>query len=574
MEFLTQILHSSLSYLIPSIILLGLLIFVHELGHFAVAKYFKVRVEVFSLGFWKKIYQFKRGDTTYCISLVPLGGYVKMYGDDPTAEIPESEKKHSFLHKPVGQRIAIVLAGPLMNLFFAAFVFLVIAFVGEDFAKPIVGDITPSSVAARVGFQSGDQIVSVDGETVKTWSDFQSYVEKRANEKIEIALQRESTEKEVLTVTPTLIDNPNVLSTERKVGWIEGLQATSSASLVAVSSPDSVLGKAGLPVLSLLEKINGRDVRFLRHLPQIVFEEIKAKNSLELSLRELSENLDFKDSKKISIGSDVVNQILSAKIAADPSWQLSSSNALELLGIEPSSLYISSVQPGSPAEKAGLKRGDRLVSIGGKTLTEWEQVIELVKTYDPSGTPLQIEIRRNGEVMAFSLIPKLTELMTVQGKEERRYAIGVKPALMSAFPDPVVVSANSLGEGLAKAWKDTVQGTQLVSVMFLRLIQNEVSSKNIGGILSIGEVAGKSFQEGISQFLKMMAILSINLFLINLLPVPILDGGHLVFFSIEALRGAPLSMRKMEIAQQVGLIILMSLMLYAFFNDVTRFLSW
>jgi regulator of sigma E protease len=143
------------------IILLGLLIFVHELGHFLVAKYYKVRVEVFSLGFGKKLFSFRRGETEYCIAALPLGGYVKMYGDDPSAEVSEADRRGSFLHKPVGQRIAIILAGPLMNLLFAFVLYTAIAMMGERAIFPGLGDIDSKSMAATIGFQSGDTVLEV-----------------------------------------------------------------------------------------------------------------------------------------------------------------------------------------------------------------------------------------------------------------------------------------------------------------------------------------------------------------------------------------------------------------------------
>ncbi|MCB0363080.1 MAG: site-2 protease family protein, partial [Bdellovibrionales bacterium] len=141
MDIILNWLHSGLSAIGPFLILLGLLIFVHELGHFLVAKWCGVKVEVFSLGFGKKILKYRRGETTYCISMIPLGGYVKMYGDDPTAEIPPEEKARAFLYKPVAQRIAIVLAGPLMNFFFAIPLFMAVGLNGEQVPGPIAGDI-------------------------------------------------------------------------------------------------------------------------------------------------------------------------------------------------------------------------------------------------------------------------------------------------------------------------------------------------------------------------------------------------------------------------------------------------
>jgi len=189
------------------IVLLGLLIFVHELGHFLVAKYFKVRVEVFSLGFGPKLFKFKRGDTVYAISAIPLGGYVKMFGDDPTAEIPADQKRFSFTSKPVGQRIAVVLAGPIMNLFFAIVLFSGVASLGEQALAPKIGDVEPQSDAFQAGFRSGDSVISVGGEKIRTWDEFQHVVEANADHTLSIAIQHadvaaQETPPETLQVMP------------------------------------------------------------------------------------------------------------------------------------------------------------------------------------------------------------------------------------------------------------------------------------------------------------------------------------------------------------------------------------
>ena len=173
MDTLISLVQQSFEFVIPLIILLGALIFIHELGHFLVAKYYGVRVETFSLGFGKKILKYKHGDTTYCISAIPFGGYVKMFGDDPNVEISEEEKSYSFLHKPVGQRIAVVVAGPLMNLFFAFFLFMAIAILGDKKPLPIIGSIQPDSPILQLGIDAGDKVVKVGNKNVKTWKEMQ-----------------------------------------------------------------------------------------------------------------------------------------------------------------------------------------------------------------------------------------------------------------------------------------------------------------------------------------------------------------------------------------------------------------
>ena len=258
---------------VPFVILLGLLVFVHELGHFLVAKFFGVRVEVFSLGFGKKLFSRKYGDTTYAISLIPLGGYVKMFGDEPQAEVTEAEKKFSFTHKPLHQRFLVVLAGPAMNFFFAILVFTVMAFVGEQMLQPVLGDIDTSTAAYRFGFRSGDKIVSINNVPVKTWEQAQRAIENHAGQEVTFRVAREKTNQELqVNATPIIGRNKNVISHRTWVGEIEGLVTTSRSATVAVPSPESVAGKAGLQTGDTVISINGKPINNWRNLVQFMHE--------------------------------------------------------------------------------------------------------------------------------------------------------------------------------------------------------------------------------------------------------------------------------------------------------------
>jgi regulator of sigma E protease len=167
----------------------------------------------------------------------------------------------------------------------------------------------------------------------------------------------------------------------------------------------------------------------------------------------------------------------------------------------------------------------------------------------------------------------MTQLMNSKGQEEKRFTIGIVSGFFPTGPDPVFYRVKDLGQMLTTGLQETYNWSEYVVMSLVRLFQGEVSAKNVGGVITIGRVASHSFAAGFSVFLRTMAIISINLFLLNLLPVPVLDGGHLVFYSIEALQGAPLSMRKMEMAQQIGLMLLMFLMVFALFNDITNFFT-
>jgi len=572
MDSIINSLQGTLVNIVPVVVLLGLLIFVHELGHFLVAKYYKVRVEVFSLGFGPKLFKFKRGDTVYAISAIPLGGYVKMFGDDPTADVGTDQKQFAFTHKPVGQRIAVVLAGPLMNLFFAIALFAGVAGLGEQALAPKLGDIDQDTAAYAAGFRSGDTVLSVGtapgtNVAVKTFDEFQHAIEANADKSlsVEVARAEDPNKHEAVQVTPRLAPNKNVLSWARQVGEVDGISASSRASVVGVRDPQSAAAKAGLKTGDIIQSINGAKISRWREL----IEQLAKNNSGTLELEAERGLLDEKppanpQTQKVSLAiPEAVKGQAPDKILA-------------ALGIEFPELFLANVEKGSPAETAGLKRGDRLIAIDEQPVQNFDQVVSTIRAFgqkekDAKTASLAMTVQRDGQEMKVMVAPNMKERMNPHmGKEERRYEVGIRPLIVEAPPASIDLQFSNpvaaLERGLSQTWK----WTNLTILSFWRLIQNEVSPKNIGGLISIGQMAKRSWQVGPAQFLNVMAIISINLFILNLLPVPVLDGGHLVFYSIEALRGAPLSMRKMEIAQQVGLVLLLGLMVFALFNDVSR----
>lgn len=552
MEIVITLLNKILSGFVPFVILLGVLIFIHEFGHFIIARLCGVRVEVFSLGFGKKIFQHKRGDTNYCVSIIPLGGYVKMFGDQPGTEISEEDKKYSFTHKNVWQRISIVLAGPLMNFFFAIFIFGIVAFVGEDYRTTKVGDLPTDSKAYAAGFRSGDRIRSVNGAEVNTWEEFEAKLANLQNTQALIDIQRgETAEKTALKVDVTSKANPNVLSTKPTVGDIEGLSPMSKAALIGVQK-DSPLATLGLKTGDRVTAINGQKILYWRDL-----EPALEKQSPQQALQ-----IDFERAPMVE-GTKSETMSMTLAPMALPKY------TFDTLKLESADLYLGAIIEGTPAKTAGLMPGDRLMQINETKIEKWDDVIGTVKSYDGK-EPLKVQVLRGTELLKMNIVPQMISQMTAGGTEDKRYTIGVAPFINYAMPELVEVrTSNPL-----KALKIGTQRTWDVSVMtvmsFVRLFQGRVSPKNIGGVISIGQAASETFKIGISPFLRMMGLISVNLFILNLLPIPVLDGGHLLFYSIEALKGAPVSMKKMEIAQQVGLVLLMSLMVFALFNDFTR----
>lgn len=554
MELIIGYVHQGLQFIIPLIILLGLLIFVHEMGHFLVAKYFGVRVEVFSLGFGKKLFKKRRGDTEYAISVIPFGGYVKMFGDELGTEIPEEEKKFAFNHKPVSQRIWIVLAGPLMNFFFAILLFMMIALVGEDIVGTTVGDLSPHSVAYQSGFRTGDKILSVNGVAVETWDELQAQVQSNKNKAISLNVASAAGETRSFEATTVTSENKNVLSDDLYVGEIPGLNFTFRATGVGISDPNSLAAKAGIKTGFLIQSVNGKPVQKWADLLATIESEEKNKTAFL--------NLAFtatEDSKTpISLDLPFVHDGTDA------------STILKNAGIEPSDLYVSKIVENSAAAKAGLKENDRILAINGTEINFWEDLVSRVQKYSPEQDPLQLKVLREGQVLELAIRPEITTQQDHAGKDKNVYALGIMTSMILAPPQTVRIKTSNPFKAAYIGLQKTLHWSKATALSFLRLIQNRVSPKSIGGPIMIGQLASKTFQIGLSAFLKIMAIISINLFVLNLLPVPILDGGHLLFYVIEALRGAPLSMKKLEIAQQIGLVLLMGLMVFALFNDITR----
>ncbi len=538
MQYFTGLIHQGFSFAGPLIILLGVLIFVHELGHFLVAKFFGVRVETFSLGFGRKILKKKFGDTVYCISIIPFGGYVKMYGDDPSTPIPVEEQKYSFTHQKVIPRIAIVLAGPFMNALFAVFLFSVIAGIGEEAIQAKLGDISTGSAAYTAGFRSGDVIDRVNGQSVERWEQVKKSIEENTGKTVEFDILRNSQPTHVAAV-PVSTVNKNVLSTKDVVGDIDGFTYLMKGPGIGITDPTGSAAQAGLKTGDVIRKVNGVEID---------------------SWNELTDQL--KSDAKIEVERGTSTKLLT--------FQLPTFNDFESLGLESSELYLASVMPKSGADAAGIQPGDKLSAINGKKIQRWDEVVKNVQSFDPKEEALRVTYVRSGKSTTVAVKPQIVSQPDATGIEQKNYALGVVTGLVLAAPHTFLAKEHGAGKIISKGFDDTVRWTKLTALSFLRLVQRRVSAKSIGGPLMIGKLASETWKIGISPFLKIMGIISINLFVLNLLPIPVLDGGHLLFFSVELVKGSPLSFRKLEIMQQVGMALLFALMAFSFFNDIVR----
>lgn len=426
---------------ISFVIVLGVLIFIHELGHFLVAKLSGVGVEKFSLGFGPRLVGFTRGETEYRISVLPLGGYVKMVGESTEEEVSEEDKKRSFAHKPVSVRAAIVASGPIMNLVLAAVLIPVIYMIGMNVPaflemRSVVGYVVEGEPAYKAGLKPGDLIESIDGKKTPKWEDVLANLALNPGKTVEIEVKRGGDEFKA-RITPG-------------------------------TSSDTGAGFGGM--------------------------------------------------------------------------------------YPPMPAIVSDVSPGYPAAAAGLKPGDRILAVDGHEINHWAELENLIHKSPGKKTFL---IGRGTETLTVDITPKYNE-------EAKIYLVGI------SRKDEQVMKRYGFFESIHKGLHTAVDMTVKLFVVLKGLVVGKYSLKTLGGPIMIAQVAGKAAASGFSELLYLVAFLSLQLGIINLFPIPVLDGGHIMFFGIEAVKGSPLSERFMTIAQQIGVVLLIGLMLLVTYNDLFR----
>jgi regulator of sigma E protease len=430
------------------IIAIGILIMVHELGHFFIARRSGIRVEKFSIGFGPKLASFKRGETEYIVAPVPLGGYVKMTGEDP-AEDGALTDERSFAQKSVWTRIKVVAAGPLMNVILA-FIFMPIVFMMGRMEPayltevPVVIGVEKDSPAKAAGLEKGDVITGIDGRHVTTWDEVQKTIIISVGRELDIDFQRNGAQKGARVKVATM--------PELKAGYI---------------------------------------------------------------------------------------------------------------GIEPiffigNSTLIDSVAKDGPAGKAGILAKDKVVAIGGSPVETWTEMSKMIHVLD--GRPVLITVERGGKRYDFDIQPEYN-------KEAKRWVIGVVKGLRSADL-PMVERKYGLFDAVKSGFNECVNLIGLTFEVLKRLFTGQLSYKSLGGPIQIAQASAAAARYGMAEFLYFMAFLSIQLGILNLLPIPVLDGGHILFCGIEGVSRRRIPPRVREISQYIGLALILTLFLFITVNDI------
>jgi len=516
-----------------------------------------VKVEVFSLGFGKKLLKWKKEDTIYCISLVPLGGYVKMFGFEHEREkkFSEEEKKVAFVHKKLWQRFAIVLAGPLMNFFLAIFIFSTLYLsLGEEKAHPILGELEIDSQASKAGLEYGDKILSIDGKEVKSVREVNKIIAKKPNILLTLKIKKPNGEINHLKVLSKKDEVPGRGSFLELRGVIEGLNFSVPAAIVGVIDPNSAAGKAGIKTFDEVLSINDKKVTSQKDLIRELKDFSKAPWTLKIKREKKNKTLTLDLPEGLIVSSD-------------------NANDLKYLGLASADLFIAELKKGGAADKAGLKTGDFIWKLNGQLVSSWKFLTDNIKNFKEADGALNIEIKRDGKRQMISVTPEI-KTRIINAVETKHYMLGIvtrSPHVAAGGFYKEKEPLKAVIVGLEK----TFYFSGIMGVYIKKLISGEISRKTLGGAISVGRVAYDSYSSGLEDFFKIMAILSVQLFIINILPIPILDGGYLLFYAIELFSGAPLSAKKMLLAQQAGLLILLMLLIFTTFNDLHNwFFIW
>ena len=614
---------SHLYYTVLMIVGIGAIIFVHELGHYLVAKWADVKVEAFSLGFGPAIFQKQWGETVYKICWIPLGGYVKMTGENPGEETTGDPRE--FGAKSVGARAAIISAGVVMNIVFACMIFPVVFSLGVKMDAPIVGDVVPGMPAWVHDIRAGDRIAAVNGRHANSFEDVVFEVA-LSDGPLELTLDRDGKQTTV-HLTPKYdaqqgfprigLAAPRELCVRPPKGAaVPGLEGRARVlSVNGISAEDDpqigeLIDRAKLEPIDLVLVVDRHGTRSTLRFPARMestdtwflgtsFPDTTTVAAVRQDPESGTRRVDLNRGDRIShVGGRPVNNaegIKAAVLAATgPSLALTvmrgkgGAEPRELVidlpaGAEARRALFSDVAfetgekrsavvpiPGFAAAAAGFRAGDRIVAVDGEETTTAEQVRARIRAYDPAKHPrgygftVERTVLRDGSWAAETVV---------------LYAAPRKRPVNRALADSGLVWSPVLAEVRFPFPASIVQGIHYTKIWTFnvfktlkRIVTGSVSPRTLGGIITIGVVTYDRAEKGLVNLLYFLAILSVNLAIINLLPIPVLDGGHLVFLLIEKVKGAPVSDRIVGVGHAIGLALILALIVFVTFNDIQRWI--
>ena len=554
MEFLVDLISSILPYIktaILAIIPLGFIIFIHELGHFYAAKRCGIKVNTFSVGFGPRLIGFQRGETEYKISLLPFGGYVQMEGENPNEQ---TGAPGEFASAPLGSRAFVVAAGPVVNLLFGVLIYWLVFASGlnADSARLVggltglplgekgtiqIGLIAEDGAGARGGLMPGDTIVSINGDSVSHWAMFQTRIYINPNKVLELVVERDG-RLETLLVKPDA--EPAGVRGDRGVLSVSSKRET----IVDHVRDGSLAAQAGIQVGDQIESINGERLYNVPSFGYFVWH--PSANWIAEKYQALHERINA-NPEALVLGIRRGDETFTLEMPVH--WRV-----------------IAAVQKGSIAENAGIRNGDVLVTLNKEEIDKTTLYAQLkAKAHEP----IEIGLMRDGNLQKVVLAaekqsPEETKTDGLLfGLAWQSFLSGMEFSEKAA-PLPAYNLFTGFGKGIEATWLTfTTVGKTLK-----QLIGGEVSPKHLAGPIGIAEATSRMFDRvGLSSVLFFIGFISINLCIVNLLPIPIADGGHLLFFAVEKIRGRPMPRKAQEVVQQVSIVLLIALFLYITWFD-------
>lgn len=497
---------------------LGGLIFFHELGHFLACRLTGTRVEAFSVGFGREIFGWTRKGTRYRIGMVPLGGYVKMAAENPGEK--GTGAPDEFPNKPFSARLFIMSAGVLFNLILAFALFVWAFGAGVPLQSTRVGFVQPGSPAWKAGLKPGDLVTHVDGREVLDYMDLAS---SELSATVMLTVERDGTRLEIPV-------EPGQAGVDLPLGI--GPELRAEAKDVQEDSPAA---KAGGRPGDVVVAIDGNAVAAPHDIEEILSATAIAAGEvaeIEVTVRVRREGGDEAD--------------LRMRVPLTPMIGITPFEGPKSARVVP--------QPDSPAARAGIEKGDTIVSVAGVPVTSWEDMTKAIRA---SGMkPLDLEVRRGEETIALRLTPA--------PRTELGYA---REVVQTVRRERNVFRAAALG------WKRTTRFIEMVVLTVKGLVTRRVSTEAIGGPIALVTATYSMFDQGWGLYLQLLGLISVNLAILNLLPIPILDGGQIVLLCAEKLRGKPLPERVVGWLQMAGLVLILGLLVLAFRNDIARLLQ-
>jgi regulator of sigma E protease len=543
-------------------------VFFHELGHLLVGLWRGVKPEKFSIGFGPRLFGFMVGETEVRVSLLLFGGYVKFAGDNPLEEAKPEDQGRGFYQATPLSRGLIAVAGPAANFVLAYFLFVALYLLPQTSLAPTVGFVKPGSPAAAAGILPGDRITSVGGMHAQSFFEVQEKIRASFSKPIDLVLDRHGSALAV-RVTPATIEEKNAVETQKQ-GRI-GISAVPRMAVVAQLGPETPAGRAGLRTFDRIERYDGTAVGNYEELASRIAQTL----SLPAAATPVPTKILLEGTRPREVpapgGTLWVQEPLRLTLELPSLGRTVLPQEIEALaGIACADLNLFVIQAGSAAEQAGLVRGDRIDAVQGKPVLWWSDEVE-TERLARGPLPLRLEVLRDGKSLTLTVQQTMRKQRDESGVKVELPELGAGPdyRILTGEPERVTVRYGLL-EAASRAFADTVSATRIIAVGLAGMVSGRVSTEAIGGPLMIADVARKAAGYGLAALLAVTASISVNLGLMNLLPLPVLDGFHLLSAILERIRRRPLSLRFVEIANMVGVFLLFSLMLFAMRNDVLR----